>query len=368
MWGTFSDPTYISVGDPYVDPRPAKLKQSKGVRQFQTGPTGTALGKKTKFARLFAGEKFVDFYQMKLAEKRQARSKQLSAPRPFTATVATHKMMSGSYNGCFGEMDKWMGDKVKEMEESEAAENNQKEEESGATQATPQHYRPIYTSPSKKGGFGVPGTLIGKPYQWKAAEEETNYSKKERLDHQAAVGDRAPFNASSKPNKTTFDEGSERVAASRIYSRDTACLQVPKATEADMTPKQCVEYRRRLKEKLRASEKAFIPTNPPKHGQIGSCFEPFPQYMEGEYVSERQKRANVSTSRLQSRAARQAEFNLSEAFQERKPFSAMSGPKSGPIKSVAIKRSSILRSIGKNISKSASARTVSNNGRPTSIV
>ena len=66
MWGTFSDPTYISVGDPYVDPRPAKLKQSKGVRQFQTGPTGTALGKKTKFARLFAGEKFVDFYQARL--------------------------------------------------------------------------------------------------------------------------------------------------------------------------------------------------------------------------------------------------------------------------------------------------------------
>jgi len=342
MWGTFSNPTYISVGDPYVDPRPSKLKQSKGVRQFQTGPSGVALGKKTKFERLFAGEKYVDFYQMKLAEKRAARAKQLAAPRQFTATVATHKFVSGSYNGCFGKMDKWMGDQEKAKAEDapqdpDAQTETEKEKEK-------MHRRPIYTSPSKKGGFGVPGTLIGGHYQWKPKPNLPDFRKKSRLSHQAAVGERPPFNASSRPEKTTFDEYSERIAASRIYSRDAACLQVPKASDEGMTRKQAVESNRQAADKHKASEKAFMPTNPAKHGQIGSTFQPFPEYMEGEYVNDKQKRANLAPARLHSRAARQAQFN--DSFADRKPFTPPSWPKSGPTQSVAIKRSAILRSIG----------------------
>jgi len=344
MWGTFSAPTYISVGDPYVDPRPSKLKQSKGVRQFQTGPSGSKLGKKTKFDRLFTGEKYMDFYQMKLAEKRAARSKQLAAPRPFTATVATHKFVSGSYNGCFGEMDKWMGD----AEKSEVS-NEETDEQSEKNTRAKMHTRPIYTSPAKKGGFGVPGTLISGHYQWKPKPPLNDLRKTTRLKHNAAVGERPPFNASSRPKKTTFDEYSERVAASRIYSRDGACLQVPKAADENMTPKQAVEFRRQAEDKQKASEKAFVPTHPAKHGQIGTTFQPFPEYMEGEYVSDKQKRTNLAPARLHSRAARQAQFN-SDTFADRKPFAPPSWPKSGPTKSVAIKRSTILRNIGSGIS------------------
>lgn len=157
--GFFSEPSYLSKGDPYKDAKPYGSKVSaklKGKRQMIAPSTkpknGTEDGYFTeKFDRVFAGEAYTD--SAKIRRKSESKEKKKMLAGAFKPSAAPKSLASpGSYDGTFAGKIDYMSGKQK-----------------GAT-AYKSEKRNFTTFPAKKGtGYGYNDVTIGKPYEYKTS-------------------------------------------------------------------------------------------------------------------------------------------------------------------------------------------------------
>eukprot|EP00051_Salpingoeca_urceolata_P028016 m.484500 g.484500 ORF g.484500 m.484500 type:complete len:307 (-) comp23379_c0_seq1:139-1059(-) len=140
--GLFRESSYISVGDPYKDPRVQfNAKASKG-KQMLSG--SRKLEDTQKFPRLFEGEAATDKGKLRRKQELKAKSKMVGGT--FMPSGATKKLSNpGSYVGTFSGRVEYVSPKAR------AAPKKAKEP------------RNFLSSPPKKGSFGVPGTTLGEP-------------------------------------------------------------------------------------------------------------------------------------------------------------------------------------------------------------
>lgn len=251
--GIFSQPSLITVADPYVKKQPDDSRH-KG-KQFATSPCkkGKTAGYFDNFKPLFENESKGEKYQDPGTSEKEYRNQQKKKIKggAFLPSSPSKKATGpGAYYGCFG----------KNYEhKTEFQEKKKKKPE-------PKNFM---TSPGKRGTFGVPGTLLSKdihytedPYDLPRQKEKEELVKKKK---QQIAG---PFRSMSHSKE--FFDCQPNVPASRIYTSDR-----PLPPEKPKKPhkKTMVPFR---------------PSSPPKRG-YNSTFNKFPEYKE-DPIEERMKK------------------------------------------------------------------------------
>ena len=118
--------------------------------------------------------------------------------------------------------------------------------------------RNLVTSPAKRGGFGFPGTTIGKMPEY-IPDPPVEKPKRRRDDDDES---KVPFKSASAPRGTLDTAEHTATGASTVYRRDDKCLPPRKDPNAGKTKKQLAEER----EAAKGYEKPIIPSNPAKKG------------------------------------------------------------------------------------------------------
>lgn len=260
-YGHFSEPSYVSIGDPYVkkvqeNSRNTGLNLKAAV--CKTGLNNDALF--TKFEPLYVGEKYQQSYEEKRAARQDA-AKQRASEAPFKPSNPQKKSSGvGNYYGC-------IGGKVPNMKEHEAAQKKKGDYEVGP--------RNIVTNPSKLGTYGFRGTTLGEKGSAGGAVGEYSYMpsaydaarQKEVRDLKQSIEMRVtdkPFKPVSPPKK-----GGAGVPGRTLDGKGNGV---------------CGEYEYKIhgptkKEPQEQLEKPFRPSNPPKEG-YNCTMNKFPHYIE----------------------------------------------------------------------------------------
>ncbi|ETW08657.1 hypothetical protein H310_01190 [Aphanomyces invadans] len=311
MDGSFGEPSYISVGDPYQSAREARVHHIPNTKQFLTtgpkhGQTGSNWGPgPRKFVGLSGS--YQEAYKQE-AQYRLENTKKNVKPNGFVYSSHTKKSCGkGDYFGTFH--DRKDDDAKPPPPTAPETRINPKERQF--------EKRNILTSPSKKGTLGYTGTLIGgKPIPAMPAEFYSvhNAAKKDMQYHKEKLGDRKAFKSIS--HSLDFFDTNDHVAASRVYEWDEDCKKKPPEREEMMNPKERAVAHA-------ATYKSWKPTHAGKEGESGT-FVKFPERLPDPYDERVVNRAMLPNRRNPVEIATQ---DLPESIRERKPFKPSNVPK-----------------------------------------
>jgi len=251
--GVFSQPGSIDIGDPFH--KEHNLPQRFQGKQFLTH--GTKVGKNPDalidrdYKRLSEGDQYVDPGTYERRAKVQEKSKNISE-RPFYPSKPSAKATGkGTHFGTIGGMYKHEND-----DDPNAPRN---------TETAPRNF---YTNPSKKGGYGTPGTTIGK--QLDVMSEPYLVSRElEKVERREARG-RIPkaFQSTHKSGSGLFDES--------VFRYEPGAFKPREVQRKPPIPKP------------------FTPSHPAKFG-YNSTISKFPEYkpdpLDEKLAKERAERA-----------------------------------------------------------------------------
>ncbi|KAF0683542.1 Aste57867_24399 [Aphanomyces stellatus] len=306
--GSFGEPSYITVGDPYKSAREAKVHHIAGAKQFLTtgpkeGQTGSNWGPgPRKFVGL-SGQ-YQEAYKHE-SQYRLENTKKNVKPNGFIYSSHTKKSTGkGDYFGTFHQPE----DEPPAPPPPEAR-INPKERQF--------ERRNILTSPVKKGTLGYTGTLIGgKGIPAMPAEFDSvrNSMRKDMQYHKEKLGERKAFKGMA--HSLDYFDTNDHVAASRVYEWDEECQKKPPEREELMNPKERAVAHA-------ASYKSWKPTHGGKEGEAG-VFVKFPERMPDPYDERVVNRAMLPNRR---NPVEIATADLPESIRERKAFKPSSFPK-----------------------------------------
>ncbi|TMW61562.1 hypothetical protein Poli38472_012753 [Pythium oligandrum] len=310
--GGFSDPSFISVGDPYTQKKDKPRGLGGEQKPFLTcppkkGQTGSTFGPGFRKFDGLQGE-YLEPYKLE-SKRRLENTKGFVRPNGFTFSSPTKDHTgSGDYFGAFGKFERDEDDIKKQQEENAAAKPNPKEKQF--------EKRNILTNPGKRGTFGYTGTMIGGSIPAMAAEFESERRKAKQDDdrHKQLMGDRKPFK-STTTGVDYFDE-QEHVAAAKLLTWDEDCIVKPQDPIELMNPRERATARA-------STYKPWKPNNPIKEGEQG-VFEKFPEQLTDPYDEKLVSRAMLPLRRNPVKIATQ---DLPESLKERKAFRPSSFPK-----------------------------------------
>ncbi|CAK4130750.1 unnamed protein product [Aphanomyces euteiches] len=286
--GSFGEPSYISIGDPYKNPTEDKVHHIPGSKQFLTtgpkeGQTGSNWGPgPRKFVGLSGS--YQEAYKLE-SQYRLENTKKNVKPNGFVFSSHTKKKQVGDGNR-----------------------------------------RNVLTSPVKKGTLGYTGTLIGgKSIPAMAAEFDSvrNAARKDMQYHKEKLGERKAFKSMS--HELDYFDTNDHVAASRVYEWDDDCVKKPPEREELMNPKERAMAHA-------ATYKSWKPTHAGKDGEPGT-FEKFPERMPDPYDERVVTRAMLPNRR---NPVEVATADLPESIRERKAFKPSSFPKKKFTKSTCL--------------------------------
>jgi hypothetical protein len=322
-FGLFSAPTPLCVGEPFDKPKKKHVKGEESVtlRSFVTSPQ-----KKGQvcsnwgdgpmiYNRLYDGEVHVEENKTRRRAKIAAKAKHVSE-RPFKPGNPTKKQASsGDYYGTFCPQPyESKGDGKWDLSTKPTRNKEEKEDDGLPT-------RPVYTSPSKKGHYGAPGTLVGTNKITYVNHGEgidgVETKRKIRLAHEAKIGERKPFSQMVGTKDRSND----------VYAADDACLPIKPDPFEGKSRKQ-VMYDDKLTDK-----KSFVPGNPPKKGLAGyfGIASPDGGYTKFPlHVAEDLDAATIN-------GANEREEAIPEKLRDRPSFKPSSTPKKYAIASVVKK-------------------------------
>ena len=208
-----------------------------------------------KFNRLYEGEVHVEENKRRRQQKIAAKKKQIAEKAFKPGNPSKRQSSSGDYYGSFCQKPyKSMGDGKWDLSTKPKRKTEEDNDDGMPT-------RPIYTSPSKKGHYGAPGTLVGKnkiTYIPEGSDGEKKKSREARLYHNEKVGDRKPF--------SPMVGGDARGGPGKVYMADEQCLPREPDPNEGKTRKEIMFD---AKYSGDDDKKPFIPGNPPKRGLSG---------------------------------------------------------------------------------------------------
>ncbi|KAK2957197.1 putative protein of unknown function (DUF4586) [Blattamonas nauphoetae] len=152
---TFMNPSYITIGDPYKDPKPHICEDRTRGKQFTTNPVkaGRTDGQMIQrgYVPLASGTAYVDMSKLQRQEELKKTKKQISQRAFIPASPPKKAVGRGSWFGCIS----------KPPEHQPETRSVQKLK--GDIKPAPRNF---LTSPPKRGSYGYRGTGIGKEYEW----------------------------------------------------------------------------------------------------------------------------------------------------------------------------------------------------------
>mmetsp|Transcript_7679 Transcript_7679/g.25440 ORF Transcript_7679/g.25440 Transcript_7679/m.25440 type:complete len:312 (+) Transcript_7679:52-987(+) len=260
-YGNFSEPSYISLGDPYgkrIEENSRNTGLNMKAAVDKTGKTNDATF--SKFVPLYMGEKYEADYKEK-REHASTKKKLMVSETPFKPSKPGTKSSGlGNYYGC-------VGPKLAHMKDSDESAKKKGDFASGP--------RNIVTNPSKQGTFGYRGTTLGEKlgaggaigeYQYKPDAYE-NKRKVEVAESKKSIEMRVtdkPFKPTSPPKR-----GGAGVPGRTLGGRGGGvCGEYTYKMEGPSKP-----------EAGEALERPFRPSHPPKEG-YNSTLNKFPAYQE----------------------------------------------------------------------------------------
>jgi hypothetical protein len=322
--GTFSMPSFATIGDPYKGPAlhgsvhtskdERKWLAASGVKKGQTGDNwGVGV---REFQRLSEKEPYKEAFRGELDVRMAGRAKFRSEFGFKFANPMKVSSCSGDYYGAIGEPH----------EHFDQGDYGKRGVRDKIEEIAP---RNVLTSPMKSGSYGTLGTKIGQfeyPYavEGKPADvydQDRLTRTEERLGHYASIGDRKAFK--SMTHAVDMFDAQEHTCASQVYTRDDKCLQAPAPDNESMTKKERIEAE--ADGVLKEGYKAFVPNSFKKEGEQG-FFEKFTEYSP-EVFDERLKRRTVLPQRHHPVKEVMEMMGMSEAMIERKAFKPNSFPK-----------------------------------------
>lgn len=275
-FGTFSQPSFGGVGEPYQDGRQRESRTTG--RQFTTnkmrkGQVGDNWnrgqhGKRQGFQLMFEGEKYAEMHKIESKFAVEEAKKNLTTNGFRYSSKPKQNSGLGAYWGC-------IGPKAVHMPDFDVIKH-------GDIPGPVKHeLKQVSTSPSKKGsGSSTPGICFGPgpkegesgmgryggreyahvpdPYDL-ARQKELAMAK----EHTEAMLGRAPMKTMSKA-VDFFDQKKDRVASSLTYTEDP---RVPERPPKEGSPFKNV------------SDAPFKPARAPRSGPQGT-FNKFPEYKE----------------------------------------------------------------------------------------
>ncbi|GLE01443.1 hypothetical protein PINS_up010273 [Pythium insidiosum] len=311
--GGFSDLSFVTVGDPYVQHKEKPRGLGGDRKPFLTcppkkGQTAATLG---PGSRKFEGLQGEYLEQYKLESKRRLENTKLNVkPNGFVFSSPTKAHTgAGDYFGAFGKFERDEEDLKRAQEErANAPKPNPKERAF--------EKRNVLTNPAKRGTFGYAGTLIGGNLPAMPAEFDSQrlQAKKEDEHHKKMMGERKPFK-STTTGVDFFDE-QEHVAAPKVLTWDETCIVKPQDPIELMNPKERAVARA-------PTFKAWKPNNPIKSGEQG-VFEKFPERTTDPYD---EKVVNRAMLPLRRNPVAVAMKDLPASLKERKAFKPSNTPK-----------------------------------------
>jgi len=311
--GTFSTPTFMGVGEPYIDKMQSDNRalgrqfQTNKPRKGQTGDNWNRIhGRRQGVQVLFEGEKFVDPHTHERKWRLGEMKKNLTS-NGFAYSNPNKKSAGlGNYFGCIGK-------KFEHMADFDVLTKEQKPPE------VVHELRQVLTNPAKNGyGLSTPGIAFGppvkqgeerKPGKWGGAEYmhsvdpydmARQYENAERKFNNEAIAGRPPFRTVS--HSLDFFDHKKGVASSAVFTEEP---RIP-----ERAPKE--------DEGKPVSTAPFYPAKAPKSGHQGT-FNKFPAYKE-DPLDEKLKAAKAAAE-----AARAIIGN---------PFKPPQKPKTCPTKSI----------------------------------
>ncbi|CAK4136622.1 unnamed protein product [Aphanomyces euteiches] len=321
--GSFGEPSYISIGDPYKNPTEDKVHHIPGSKQFLTtgpkeGQTGSNWGPgPRKFVGLSGS--YQEAYKLE-SQYRLENTKKNVKPNGFVFSSHTKKNCGkGDYFGAFQKPDP-------DEEATRATAIAQQPETRINPKERQFERRNVLTSPVKKGTLGYTGTLIGgKSIPAMAAEFDSvrNAARKDMQYHKEKLGERKAFKSMS--HELDYFDTNDHVAASRVYEWDDDCVKKPPEREELMNPKERAMAHA-------ATYKSWKPTHAGKDGEPGT-FEKFPERMPDPYDERVVTRAMLPNRR---NPVEVATADLPESIRERKAFKPSSFPKKKFTKSTCL--------------------------------
>mmetsp|Transcript_32253 Transcript_32253/g.39039 ORF Transcript_32253/g.39039 Transcript_32253/m.39039 type:complete len:312 (-) Transcript_32253:358-1293(-) len=260
-YGNFSEPSYISIGDPYMkkNVEHSRLKGLNFKSTLQkTGANNDAMF--DAFRPLYEGEKYTKTITER-AEARETTKKQMASDHPFKPPSPQKRSSGlGNYYGCIGN------------KQGHFQEFDNKPKQKGDYEVGP---RNIVTNPPKKGTFGMNKTTLGEKQGVAGSSGEYTY-----VPH--------PYDAERKLERELAAKSVEARVVDKPFKPPSpskfGSAGVPGLTMNGKGPGICGEYAYiengpTKKEKVEAFEKPFKPSNPPKLG-YNSTINKFPHYTE----------------------------------------------------------------------------------------
>ena len=185
-------------------------------------------------------------------------------------------------------------------------------------------HRNIQTSPGKRGGFGVAGTLIGGNPEY-VHSSYTAYDDKLRDDnkkHRALMGEKRPFTSTTR--RSEYFDSHDHCSASKIYSNEG--FDFPARVEKPLRPKTGGA------DGEESENRIFRPSSPAKVGYNGTL-NAFPEALAEPFDDRARRRAQLPQRR---QPIAEGFKGLSDQIRERKPFRPTSGPRSGVTRPMCI--------------------------------
>lgn len=309
--------SYITVGDEYSDKKERPLHEVKGVRQFVTtggvkhGQTGGDWGESYRAVKpLYQGEPYVDLAKLATRDKLKSRERFVEPKGFIPSSPARQRTGPGTYDGAFAKYDHMdEGTFTKRGVVTRRAEDD----------VVP---RNLTTSPAKRGGFGFPGTTIGKMPEY--IPDPPKEGPKRRMEEDES---KVPFKSASRGRDTLDAPEHTATGASTIYRRDDRCLPPKPDPTEGKTKKQLAEEA----EAAKGYEKPFVQSSPARKG-YNATFNKFPEHPKEKYDPKQIQRA-LQPSRLAPAAERKKRIHKN--LVDRPAFKPSSGRKSGLSRSIA---------------------------------
>ncbi|KAF1323617.1 Long-chain-fatty-acid--coa ligase acsbg2, partial [Globisporangium splendens] len=303
--GGFSDPSFVSVGDPHTTKKSKDRGLGGDLKPFLTcppkkGQTAATLGPGFRKFDGIGGE-YAELY--KLEAKRRLEN--------------TSKFVKSSGFAFSSPAKAQPNPKGKAFEVHNIRQPLQCSEKKN-----------VLTNPGKRGTFGYTGTLIGGqiPAMPTEFDSERVEARKDLATHRALMGDRKAFKSTA--TSVDYFDAHEHVAAAKVLGWDDTCIVKPPGALELMNPK----------ERAAAKASTFKPwrtNNPSKEGDQGlyglqpyygdSAFEKFTEQQPDPYDE-----SVINRAMLPNRwhPVKVTTKDLPDALKERKAFRPSSFPKS----------------------------------------
>ncbi|KAF1314647.1 Long-chain-fatty-acid--coa ligase acsbg2, partial [Globisporangium splendens] len=344
--GGFSDPSFVSVGDPYMTKKSKDRGLGGDLKPFLTcppkkGQTAATLGPGFRKFDGIGGE-CVELYKLEAKRRLENTSKfvkssgfAFSSP-PKAQYVCGHDVTfagAGDYCGAFAKFERDEDDIKKAQEENAARPRPNPKDRAFEVHSIRQplqcsEKKNVLTNPGKRGTFGYTGTLIGGQIPAVPIEfdSERIESRKDLATHRALMCDRKAFKFTA--TSVDYFDAHEHVAAAKVLRWDDTCIVKPPGALELMNPKERAAAKA-------STFKPWRPNNPSKEGDQGlyglqpcygdSAFEKFTEQQPDPYDESVINRAMLPNRRHLVKVTTK---NLPDALKERKAFRPSSFPKS----------------------------------------